>query len=203
MMVDWRTYPMAAIGVGLLLAGVLGLVVLRARPGVVRSTGLVYHALTECRANLNLARGGKIIAVGETRAIPFKIIPRQEARTKPCEYQISISTKCPVGTESDQKRTVTLERDDRRATGELFLQCHQAGPQLVTVVSNLAGQESSQSMIYDVRHLGWFTAPQMVILSWIASFLGPALALPLWLAVYRKWKAKRESEAAQSEAGQA
>jgi len=194
MIVDRRTY-LAAVGLGLFLAGVLGLVVLRARPSVERAARIVHHGHSECRANLNLTRGGRIIAVGEIREIPFKIVPRQEARTKPCEYWVSILTTCPVGTESDQKRTVTLERGDRRATGELFLQCHQAGQQLVTVMFNLAGQEGSQRMIYDVRHMGWFTTTQVTALSWIASFLGPALTLPFWLEVYGKWKAKRELEA--------
>lgn len=194
MIVDRRTY-LTAVGLGLFLAGVLGLVLLRARPSVERTPRIMHYAHSECRANLNLTRGGRIIAVGEIREMPFKIIPRQEARTKPCEYWVSISTTCPVGTESDQKRTVTLERGDRRATGELFLQCHQAGQQLVTVMFNLAGQEGSQRMIYDVRQMGWFTTTQVTALSWIASFLGPALALPFLLEVYRKWKANRELEA--------
>jgi hypothetical protein len=194
MIVDRRTYLMA-VGLGLFLAGVLGLVVLRARPSVERAARIVHHGHSECRANLSLTRGGKIIAVGEIRSIPFKITPRQGARTRPCEYWVSISTMCPVGMESDQKRTVTLERGMERITGELFLQCNQAGQQLVTVVSNLAGQESTQRMIYDVMHLGWFTATQVTALSWIASLLGPALTLPFWLEVYGKWKAKRELEA--------
>ena len=194
MIVNRRTF-LTAVGLGLFLAGVLGLVVLRARPSVERAARIVYQGHSECRANLNLTRGGKIIAVGEIRTIPFKITPRQGTRTKPCEYWVSISTMCHVGTESDQKRTVTLERGMERITGELFLQCNQAGQHLVTVVSNLAGQEGSQSMIYDVRHLGWFTASQLTALSWVASFLGPALTLPFWLEVYGKWKANRSSEA--------